>query len=212
MLAQVCKIMTHVLERVDALGRLLDLAANDLRDQLGSELRESAAGGLAEDDLVHLLADGANLRRSGVSGLLDLVGTSLGESDSEDTEEVVVGGLDRDVGLDQGLPLANEGAELVGSEVETVEVGQAVLALHFVDAKLDLAERVVLILLQIGQRNLEDAALKGVVGVLETGGAVDQCLANAVIVRQYSKRWCITKRSVLTREPGRLKEPIITIC
>ena len=91
----------------------------------------------------------------------------------------MVGGHDGDVGLDQGLPLADERAELVRGEVETVEVGQAVLALDLVDAEFDLAERVVLVLLQVGQRNLEDAALKGIVGVLETGGAVDQGLADA---------------------------------
>ena len=80
------------------------------------------------------------MRRGSVGGLLDLVGPSLGESDGEDAEEVVIGGLDGDVGFDQGLPLADERAQLVGGEVEAVEVGQAVLALHFVNAQLDLAE------------------------------------------------------------------------
>ena len=63
-------------------------------------------------------------------------------------------------------------------EVETVEVGQAVLALDLVDAQLDLAEAVVLILLEIGEGSLEDTALEGVVGVLQTGGAVDEGLAD----------------------------------
>jgi hypothetical protein len=70
-------------------------------------------------------------------------------------------------------------------EVETVEVGQAVLALDLIDAELDLAEAVVLILLEIGEGSLEDTALQGVVGVLETGGAVDEGLADTgrVLVR-----------------------------
>lgn len=53
---------THVLEGVDALGGLLDLATNDLRDELGDQLLESAAGSLTLDDLGHLLADGTDLR------------------------------------------------------------------------------------------------------------------------------------------------------
>lgn len=61
-----------------------------------------------------------------------------------------------------------------------MEVGQAVLALNLVDAELDLAESVVLILLQVGQGDLDDAALQGVVGVLETGGPVDKSLADTV--------------------------------
>jgi len=62
-----------------------------------------------------------------------------------------------------------------------VEVGQAVLSLDLVDPELDLSECVVLILLQIRQRNLEDSALQCVVCVLETGGSVYQSLADTVI-------------------------------
>lgn len=76
------------------------------------------------------------------------------------------------------MPLADQRAQLVGCEVEAVEVGQAVLALDLVDSQLDLAERVVLILLEIGQRDLNDASLEGIVGVLQTGGTVDQSLAD----------------------------------
>lgn len=168
----------YVLQGVNALGRLLNLTANDLGDELGGQLGESAGRGLALDDLSHLAANGTDLRRGSVCGLLDLVGAALGESNGEEAEEVVVGGLDGDVGLNESLPLADEGAELVGGEVEAVEVGQAVLALDLVDTELNLTESVVLILLEISQRDLENAALQGVVGVLETGGSVDQGLAD----------------------------------
>lgn len=169
---------TNILQGVDALGGLLDLTSNNLGDELVGELRQGAGGSLALDDLGHLLADGTDLRRAGVGGLLDLVGASLGEGNGEQADEVVVSGLHGDVGLDQGLPLADKGTELVGGEVETVEVGQAVLALDLVDAELDLAEGVVLIVLEVGEGDLEDTALEGVVGVLQTAGAVDQSLAD----------------------------------
>jgi len=99
---------TYVLEGVNALGGLLDLAANNLRDELRDELVEGAAGSLALDDLNHLAADGADLRRLSIGSLLDLVGPALGEGDSKEPEEVMVGGSDSDVGLDEGLPLADE--------------------------------------------------------------------------------------------------------
>lgn len=168
----------YVLQGVDALGGLLNLTANNLGDELVGELRQSAARSLTLNDLGHLLANGADLRRAGVGGLLDLVGASLGEGNGEQAEEVVVSGLHGDVGLDQGLPLADQGAQLVGGEVQTVEVGQAVLALDLVDAELDLAEGVVLIVLEVGEGDLEDTTLQGVVGVLQTAGAVDQSLAD----------------------------------
>lgn len=80
------------------------------------------------------------------------------------------------------MPLADQGPQLVGCEVETVEVRQAVLSLHLIDTELDLAESVVLILLEIGQGDLDDTALQGVVGVLETGSPVDKSLADTEIV------------------------------
>jgi hypothetical protein len=39
---------------------------------------------------------------------------------------------------------------------------------------------VVLILLKVGERNLEDAALESVVGVLQTSSAVDEGLSDTV--------------------------------
>jgi hypothetical protein len=167
-----------ILQGVDALGGLLDLTANNLRNELVGELRESAASGLALHDLGHLLANSADLRRTGVGGLLDLVGASLGEGNGEQTEEVVVSGLHGDIGLNQRLPLADKRTELVGGEVQTVEVGQTVLALDLINAELDLAESVILVVLQVGQGDLEDPALQRVVGVLETAGAVDKSLAD----------------------------------
>lgn len=89
------------------------------------------------------------MRGCGVCGLLNLVGSALGESNCEESEEVVIGRLDCDVCLNQGLPLSDQGAKLVRCEVETVEVGQAVLSLHLIDSELNLSERMVLILLQI---------------------------------------------------------------
>jgi len=137
----------NILKRVDALGGLLDLATDDLRNELGSELSKGAAGCFTDNDFRHLLTDSTDLRRGGVGGLLDLIWAALSESDGKETEEVVVSCLDGDVGLDQGLPLADERSELVRGEIETVEISQAVSALNFINAELDLAECVVLILL-----------------------------------------------------------------
>jgi len=115
------------------LGSLLNFTTDNLGNKLGCELCEGAAGGFTLDDLGHLLSDGSDLRRGGISGFLNLVGSAFGEGDSEEAEEIVVGGLDCDVGLNQGLPLSNERPELVGREVEAVEVGQAVLSLNLID-------------------------------------------------------------------------------
>ena len=136
-------------------------------------MAERAALGLLLHDIHHLLPDLPNLTAPRIRSLLDLVGPPLSESNAEESKKVVVGGLDDGVRLDQGLPLADERAQLVRGEVEAVEVGKAVLALHLVDAELDLAEGMLFVLLEIGEGDFEDAALEGVVGVLETGRSVD---------------------------------------
>lgn len=115
------------------MGGFLDLATNNLWDELGGELCKGAGGGFTLDDLGHLSSDGSDLGRGGVCGLLDLVWSSLGEGDGEQAEEIVVSGLDCDICLNQRLPLSDEGTEFVGCEIETVEVGQAVLSLDLVD-------------------------------------------------------------------------------
>jgi len=186
-----------ILEWVDATGGLLNLLANNLWDELLGELSQAAAGSLTLNDLNHFLADGTDLGRLSVGGLLDLVLSSLGEGNGEEAEEVVVGCLDCDVGLNESLPLADQRSELVRGEIETVEVGQAVLALNLVDSELNLAERVVLILLQVGQRDLDDASLQGVVCVLETGGAVDEGLSS---ISDGESRWGLDAVPILSGE------------
>lgn len=137
------------------------------------QLGQGAAGSLALHDLGHLLANGTDLGRAGVGSLLDLVGAALCEGDGEQAKQIVVGRLHGHVGLNERLPLTDERAQLVGGEVQTVEVGQAVLALNFIHTELDLAEGVVLVILQVSEGDLEDAALQRVIGVLQTAGTVD---------------------------------------
>lgn len=142
------------------------------------------------NDLSHLLSDSPDLRRGSIGGLLDLVRPALGEGDGEEAEEVVVSGLDSDVGLDQGLPLSDEGSELVRSEIKTVEVSQTVLSLDLIDTELDLSECVVFILLQVRQRNLENSTLQCIICVLKTGGSVDKSLPDtARQVRSLLTPW-----------------------
>lgn len=139
------------MQGIDALGGFLDFAADDFRNQLSGELSQGAGGGFTLDDLRHLLANGANLRRAGVGGLLDLIGATLREGDREQAEEVVVRRLHGHVGFDERLPLANQRTQFIRREVQPMEIGQAILALDLVDTKLHLAESVVLIVLQVGK-------------------------------------------------------------
>merc|ERR1712194_910440 len=117
-----------VLQGVDATARLLDLLADGLMDELVDELLERARLRLPGHDVGHLLTDGLDLRVVGVAGLLELVHPLLGEADAEEPQDIAVGRPHVDVRLDQRLPLAHHRPQLVGGELHTVELRQAVVA------------------------------------------------------------------------------------
>ncbi len=141
----------HVLERVNASRRLLNLTSNCLRDELLHQVLQVTVDRLARHDLEHLFPDFPYLTRLCVSGLLHLRWASLGEADGEKSEEVAVSRLDVDVGFNEGLPFANKGAKFVGRKVHAMEICQAVLALDFVDSQAHFAEGLLLVLVEITQ-------------------------------------------------------------
>ena len=66
-----------------------------------------------------------------VGGLLDLVLSSLGETNAEKSELVSVSGSTINVSFDLGLPLLDDGALFVTGQFHAVEVGQTVVTLDF---------------------------------------------------------------------------------
>jgi len=218
------------LQGVDAARSLLNFTANSLGNKLLDELLEIAAGGLSCHDLEHLLADFPDLTRLSVSGLAGLIGAALGEANGEEAEEVAIGGFDIDMGLNEGLPFPHKRAKLVGGKVHAVEVGQAVLALDVVDAEFDFAEGLLLVLVEIGQGDLNDTAAERVIGVLcskfsarsprlaqshtETLGPVGDGLANVLdlkdrrgfdVVPVWNARYFMSKETQQLSAPLREK-------
>ena len=88
-----------------------------------------------------------------------------GEGDAEHADLVTIDGLGLREGLDRGVPLLDESAELVSGDVHTVEVGVAVVALDFfaLDAHLS-PSLLVSILVEVTERDVENATTEGVGG------------------------------------------------
>lgn len=76
-----------------------------------------------------------------------MIWPSLGERNSKQSKEIVVSGFDGDVGFNEGLPLSHERAQFIRSKVESMEIGETIFALYFVDSELDFSECMVLVLL-----------------------------------------------------------------
>ena len=107
--------------------------------ELGNEISETGAVGFLSDDFDDLLSDGLDLLVLSVTGLSGLSGLLTSESDDEDSEDITILGLNFDVGINEGLPLSDELAELISGHIHSVEVGKAGLTLDVFNAELDLS-------------------------------------------------------------------------
>lgn len=141
----------HVLQRVDGPRRLLNLSPNRFWNKLLHQLLQITARRLPCHDLEHLLPDLPNLTRLGIRRLPHLRLAALRESNGEEAEEVTISRFDIDMRLDESLPFAHKRTKLVRGEGHAMEVGEAILSLDFVDAKLNLAERLFLILVEVAE-------------------------------------------------------------
>ena len=93
-----------VLDGVDIVAGLFDGLANHFRGELLDKFLHVARGSFLGHDFKHLLANLLDLSSLSIGSLADLVRAALGEGNGEETEEVSIGGLDIDVGFNNGLP------------------------------------------------------------------------------------------------------------
>jgi hypothetical protein len=92
----------------------------------------------------------------GVASSLNLSHLTSGEGDSEESAKITIGGLSLDEALNKGVPLLDEGAHLVSSDGESVEVGKAFVSLNFLNLELDDSPGKVLLVV-LGQVTIADA-------------------------------------------------------
>ena len=82
--------------------------------------------------------------------------------------------------LNDGLLLSDQRAKLVTGHVHAVEVQQAVVSLNILDTEPDLAVGKGLVLLEIGERNLDDTSLEVVRSDLGTLGLGNKGLSGVL--------------------------------
>ncbi len=110
-----------VVQRVDESARLGDGLGGGVGQQILDEVGQSAGAGFLLDNISHFFSDDFDGLSLGVTGLADLVGVFLGESDDEYSHDESVQGLNLADSFDQGLPLADEVAKFVTGHVHSVE-------------------------------------------------------------------------------------------
>jgi len=165
-----------VLKGEDLLALLGDLFGDNVSEELFEKVFKGVLGSLTNKDRHDLLAEELGLGSLGVASSLDLVLVASGKGDGENTDEVAVKSLGLDEGLDEGVPLLDEGAELVTGDVHAVEVGVAFEALDFFDLELDLSPcELMSVVVEFTEGDGEDTAAEGVSGNLLTSSLVTRC-------------------------------------
>jgi len=166
-----------ILDGEDGRSLTLDLLSGGSSDESLDESLEVSLSGQGGHGVDHLGADSADLRRLGVTGLLELIVLLLGEGNAEHTDNVTVRGTGIDVGLNDGLLLLDEGAKLVTGHVHTVEVKKTVVSLNILDTKLDLTVRHGLVVIEISKGELDNTSLQSLRSNLGTLGLGDDGLS-----------------------------------
>ena len=170
-----------------------------LSDRTGDELSEELTkltGSSSLHDLTHLGTDLSLLGSLSVRSLLKLRSTSLGESDAEETKHVSVRGLAVYPALDESGPLLDKRAKLILRKGHSVEISKARISGNLLNAKLDLSEKEILVVVQVRERDLDDASLQTVRRRLETSSTVNNCLSE-VTLSENSR--CLQRVPVLSR-------------
>jgi len=151
-----------VLDGEDARCFPLDLlsggACNQRLDQ-GLEISLPSQGGHGGD---HLLADGSDLRRFGITRFLQLVILFFREGNAKHAHDISIGRPSVNIALNDTLLLLDQRAKLVASHVHAMEVKKTVVPLHVLDTELHLAIAHGLVVVEVSKGELNDAALESI--------------------------------------------------
>lgn len=101
----------NVVQWVNSVAWLFDVLCDGIRQQFVDNFLQVRAGDVADDDVVHLLADHLDLRWLSVARLTVRRSVLGGEPNAENAECVSVGGLDINVAFNQCLPFLDHGSE-----------------------------------------------------------------------------------------------------
>jgi hypothetical protein len=150
------------LEGEDVTSVFLNLLVVIFREEVLGELSDVVLRSLRGDESVNLSADSSDLRSLGIRSCFDvfLSVSSLGEGESEDSDNVTVIGLAIDSRLNEGLPLSDHGAESVSGDIESVEGGLSVSAFDFINYELHLSPELVSgVILEVSKSRFDDSSL-----------------------------------------------------
>ena len=140
------------MQREDFGGFLLDLLANGLLNEFLGQLLQSTLLHLSNHNLHHLASDHLPLRPLSIASSLHLLAGPPGKPNSRQSQHKPIRGLALHKTLNHRVPFLHKLAQLIPSNVHTIEIGIAIKVLDFLNLYLNLPPSLTLTLsLQISQ-------------------------------------------------------------
>ena len=155
------------------------------------DLCELLEGGFLDGglhDLHHLLSNELLVGSLSEAGGFDLSLGSLGESNSEKSEDVAISSLGLYESLNERVPFLNHGACLISGNVHSVEVGVAVVSFNLINLELKLSPGLGLgLVVAISKGDAENTTSQTVSRVLLTSGLVAWGQSNLSLIEAWGK-------------------------
>lgn len=152
------------------------------------ELLESGLLNSCLHNLHHLLDDKLLVGTLGVASGFNLFLGSLGEGNSEESEDESIGSLGLDGGLNKGVPFLDHGTSFISRDVHSIEVGVAIKTFNFINLEFELSPGLGLsLVVAISKRDVEHTTFHVIRCLLLTLGLVAWTQSNASFVESWGK-------------------------
>lgn len=136
----------------------------------------------------HLLDDKLSVGGLCVACGLDLLLGSLGEGNTEESQDETIGGLGLNAGLDHGVPLFNHRASLISGDVHAIEVSVAIESFNFVNLELHLSPGLGLgVSVTVSERDGVDTTFQTVRCLLLSSSLVARRHGDASLIESWGK-------------------------
>ena len=119
-----------VFKREDIVALLSDFATNGVLHESFNHVADGRLTSLSGHDFHHLLSDLLSVAILGIACCLNLVLLLFSKSNSEHSQEVAIFSFHIHESFNQTMPLFNELAELIASDIHPVEVRETGLAIY----------------------------------------------------------------------------------
>merc|ERR1712019_63296 len=173
----------NVVQRISGFGLLDDVRSDGVDHQFLQEIDDVTALSSRFHLVDHDFSDGFDLSGLSIGGDAFLILVFLGETNSKDSQFVVIGGGNIDVSRNHGVLLLDHFAVLISGQSHTVEVQHTVLTLNILADQLENSVSVTIMAIQIFLVDVVNSMFQAIGGDFVTDGFGDESFSDLPVFK-----------------------------